>query len=44
MHLQIDYSRTFIKLTETKGLTKTRVILNKSQSAVSMQIKRLEDE
>ncbi len=44
MELQIDYLRTFIALAETKGFTKTGVQINKSQSAVSMQIKRLEDE
>lgn len=44
MELQIDYLRTFIALTESKGFTKAGVQVNKSQSAVSMQIKRLEDE
>ena len=44
MNLQIDYLRTFITLAETKGFTKTGIQVNKSQSAVSMQIKRLEDE
>ena len=44
MEFQIDYLRTFIALAETKGFTKTGVQVNKSQSAVSMQIKRLEDE
>lgn len=44
MDLQTDYLKTFISLTETKGFTKTGILLNKSQSAVSMQIKRLEDE
>lgn len=44
MDLQIDYLKTFLSLTETKGFTKTGIALNKSQSAVSMQIKRLESE
>lgn len=44
MNLQIDYLRTFIILAETKGFTKAGVQINRSQSAVSMQIKRLEDE
>ena len=44
MNLQIDYLRTFIALVETKGFTKAGIQVNRSQSAVSMQIKRLEDE
>ena len=44
MNLQIDYLRTFIALAETKGFTKTGIQVNRSQSAVSMQIKRLEEE
>lgn len=44
MNLQIDYLRTFIALAETKGFTKAGLQVNRSQSAVSMQIKRLEDE
>ena len=44
MNLQIDYLRTFIALAETKGFTKAGIQVNRSQSAVSMQIKRLEDE
>ncbi len=44
MNLPIDYLRTFIALAETKGFTKTGIQLNRSQSAVSMQIKRLEEE
>lgn len=42
--LQIEYLRTFITLAEVKGFTKTGQQINKSQSAVSMQIKRLEEE
>jgi len=44
MNLQIDYLRTFIALAETKGFTKAGIQVNRSQSAVSMQIKRLENE
>lgn len=44
MHLQIDYLRTFIALAEAKNFTKTGRQVNLSQSAVSMQIKRLENE
>ncbi len=44
MNLQIDYLRTFIALAEAKNFTKTGVQVNLSQSAVSMQIKRLENE
>lgn len=44
MNLQIDYLRTFIALAETKGFTKAGIQVNRSQSAVSMQIKRLEAE
>jgi len=44
MNLQIDYLRTFIALAEAKNFTKTGIQVNLSQSAVSMQIKRLETE
>lgn len=44
MNLQIDYLRTFIAVADTKGFTKAGIQVNRSQSAVSMQIKRLEDE
>lgn len=44
MNFQIDYLRTFIALSEAKNFTKTGIQVNLSQSAVSMQIKRLEDE
>ncbi len=44
MNLQIDYLRTFIALAEAKNFTKTGTLVNLSQSAVSMQIKRLENE
>ena len=44
MNLQIDYLRTFISLAEAKNFTKTGTLVNLSQSAVSMQIKWLENE
>ena len=44
MNLQIDYLRTFIAVADTKGFTRAGIQVNRSQSAVSMQIKRLEDE
>ncbi len=44
MNLQIDYLRTFIVVADTKGFTRAGIQVNRSQSAVSMQIKRLEDE
>lgn len=44
MNFQIDYLRTFTALAETKNFTKTGKLVNLSQSAVSMQIKRLENE
>jgi DNA-binding transcriptional LysR family regulator len=44
MNLQLDYLRTFITLAEAKNFTKTGTQVNLSQSAVSMQIKRLENE
>jgi len=44
MNLHIDFLRTFIAVTDTKGFTRAGRQVNRSQSAVSMQIKRLEDE
>lgn len=44
MNLNIDYLRTFVALAEAKNFTQTGKLVNLSQSAVSMQIKRLEDE
>jgi hypothetical protein len=41
VNLQIDNLRTFIAVADTKGVTKAGLRLNGSQSAVSMQIKRL---
>jgi DNA-binding transcriptional LysR family regulator len=44
MNLQIDYLRTFILVADTKGFTRAGIQVGRTQSAVSMQIKRLEDE
>jgi DNA-binding transcriptional LysR family regulator len=44
MNLPTDYLRTFIAVADTKGFTTAGIQVNRSQSAVSMQIKRLEDE
>jgi DNA-binding transcriptional LysR family regulator len=44
MNLQIDFLRTFIAVADTKGFTRAGQRVNRSQSAVSMQIKRLEQE
>ncbi|CAD7849854.1 MAG: Transcriptional regulator, LysR family [Olavius algarvensis Delta 4 endosymbiont] len=44
MNLPIDYLRTFIAVADTGGFTSAGQQINRSQSAVSMQIKRLEDE
>jgi DNA-binding transcriptional LysR family regulator len=44
MNLPIDNLRTFIAVADTKGFTKAGIQVNRSQSAVSMQIKRLEEE
>ena len=44
MNLQIDFLRTFIAVADTCGFTRAGQQVNRSQSAVSMQIKRLEDE
>jgi DNA-binding transcriptional LysR family regulator len=44
MNLQIDFLRTFIAVSDTRGFTRAGRQVNRSQSTVSMQIKRLEDE
>ena len=44
MHLTIDYLKTFMAVADTKGFTSAGSLVNRSQSAVSMQIKRLEEE
>ncbi len=43
MSLPIDFLRTFIAVADTKGFTRAGEWVNRSQSAVSMQIKRLEE-
>jgi len=44
MQLQIELLKTFISVAESMSFTKSAKILNKTQSAVSMQMKRLEEE
>ena len=44
MNLSIDFLKTFIAVADTPGFTRAGRQVNRSQSAVSMQIKRLEDE
>ncbi len=44
MNLQIDYLRTFIAVADTQSFTKAGRQVNRSQSAVSTQIKRIEEE
>jgi len=44
MNLSIDYLRTFMAVADTGGFTSAGHQVNRSQSAVSMQIKHLEDE
>ncbi len=44
LNLPIDYLRTFIAVADTNGFTRAGLQVNRSQSAVSMQIKRLEVE
>jgi DNA-binding transcriptional LysR family regulator len=41
--LDIDQLRTFIAIAETGSFTKASEVVNKTQSAVSMQMKRLEE-
>jgi DNA-binding transcriptional LysR family regulator len=41
--LDIDQLRTFIAIVETGSFTKAAEVVNKTQSAVSMQMKRLEE-
>src|SRR4029077_1025342 len=41
--LDIDQLRTFIAISETGSFTKAADVVNKTQSAVSMQMKRLEE-
>jgi len=44
MQLQIDFLKTFLAVADTRGFTRAGRQVNRSQSAVSMQIKRLEEE
>ncbi len=41
--LDVDQLRTFIAIAETGSFTKAADVVNKTQSAVSMQMKRLEE-
>ncbi len=41
--IDVDQLRTFIAITETGSFTKAAEVVNKTQSAVSMQMKRLEE-
>ena len=41
--LDTDQLRTFIAISETGSFTKAAEVVNKTQSAVSMQMKRLEE-
>ncbi len=41
--LDVDQLRTFIAIAETGSFTRAADVVNKTQSAVSMQMKRLEE-
>src|ERR1700694_1038956 len=41
--IDVDQLRTFIAISETGSFTKAAEVVNKTQSAVSMQMKRLEE-
>jgi DNA-binding transcriptional LysR family regulator len=41
--LDIDQLRTFIAIVETGSFTRAAEVVHKTQSAVSMQMKRLEE-
>jgi DNA-binding transcriptional LysR family regulator len=41
--IDVDHLRTFIAIAETGSFTKAAEVVNKTQSAVSMQMKRLEE-
>jgi len=43
MELQIDLLRTFLAIIDTGGFTKAAEVVHRSQSAISLQVKRLED-
>ncbi len=44
MQLQLDHLLTFVAVADSGGFTKAGLRINRTQSAVSMQIKRLESE
>jgi DNA-binding transcriptional LysR family regulator len=43
LNLDIDQLRAFTTVAQTRSFTKTGTMLNRSQSAISLQVKRLED-
>lgn len=43
MNLDIDALRTFVAIAETKSFTRAAAVVSRTQSTVSMQIKKLED-
>ncbi len=43
MNLDIDALRTFVAIAETKSFTRAAAMVSRTQSTVSMQIKKLED-
>ncbi len=43
MELQIDLLRTFLAIIDTGGFTRAAEVVHRSQSAISLQIKRLEE-
>jgi len=44
MNISTDYLKTFVALCESKSFSETSAIVHKSQSAVSAQIAKLEQE
>ena len=43
MELQIDLLKTFLAIIDTGGFTNASQVVHRTQSAISMQVKRLED-
>ena len=43
-HLDVDQLKTFLAIVDTGSFTRAAEEVNKTQSAVSMQMKRLEDQ
>jgi DNA-binding transcriptional LysR family regulator len=43
MELQIDLLKTFLAIIDTGGFTNASHVVHRTQSAISMQVKRLED-